>query len=122
MAEAQREAKKGQTSRYIGVSWNKQANRWVAVITHQWKHITLGFFNDERAAAEAYDDKAIELRGPRARLNFDPCLDLVGQSSQLPVAEVFKRASAAMRVHLRFVLKFVLMKSCSEVIAGDVLR
>ena len=72
MVEAQREAKRAQTSRYIGVSWNKQAALWVAVINHQWRHITLGFFKDERAAAEAYDDKAIEVRGPRARVNFDP--------------------------------------------------
>lgn len=99
MAEAQREAKKGQTSRYIGVSWNKQANRWVAVINHQWKHITLGFFNDERAAAEAYDDKAIELRGPRARLNFDPQTgdEVWGMRLRvLPVAQSVKQPDRAL--------------------------
>jgi hypothetical protein len=70
--EAQRAAKRGHSSQYVGVSWSKQASRWVSVINHQRRHITIGFYRDERAAAEAYDDKCAEFHGPRARLNFDP--------------------------------------------------
>ena len=70
--EARREAKRTQTSRYLGVSWNKQRGRWQAVIFHQWQRIDLGFYTTERAAADAYDAKSIQLRGPRARINFHP--------------------------------------------------
>jgi hypothetical protein len=70
--EARREAKRAQTSQYIGVSWNKQGALWQAVISHEGRRMHLGFYKNERAAAEAYDDKCAEFRGPAARLNFDP--------------------------------------------------
>jgi hypothetical protein len=70
--EARREAKRWQTSRYLGVHWAKVAGQWRAVIVHEGRAIQLGSYTGERAAAEAYDDKATELRGARARLNFHP--------------------------------------------------
>jgi hypothetical protein len=70
--EARRAAKRTKTSRYLGVSWNKQRGQWQAVILHQWQRIHLGFYTAERTAADAYDTKSIQLRGPRARINFHP--------------------------------------------------
>lgn len=70
--EARREAKRAQTSQYIGVCWNKQVALWEAVISHEGRRMHLGFYKKERAAAEAYDDKCGEVRGAAARLNFDP--------------------------------------------------
>jgi hypothetical protein len=72
MREARRAAKATQSSRYVGVLWNKQHGRWQALIHHKYRGIHLGYYNDEAVAAEAYDEKCIELRGPRARINFDP--------------------------------------------------
>jgi hypothetical protein len=45
---------------------------WIATTTHRLTPIWLGRFANEREAALAYDNKAMELRGPEARLNFDP--------------------------------------------------
>jgi hypothetical protein len=41
-------------------------------MTHHFSSIWLGRFANEREAALAYDDKAIELRGLDARVNFRP--------------------------------------------------
>ncbi|HZL16470.1 MAG TPA: hypothetical protein VFG23_01865 [Polyangia bacterium] len=73
VAEARREGKHARTSRYIGVSWSVATERWRAQITHLFRNIHLGLFRDERRAAEAYDAKAIVLRGRRAQINFHPC-------------------------------------------------
>ena len=43
---------------------------WQAQVTHQGKPHFLGYFVDEAAAARAYDAKAAELQGTRARFNF----------------------------------------------------
>jgi hypothetical protein len=71
-AEAFREGKARYSSSFRGVSYEKQNQCWIASITHQYAHIWLGRFSNERKAALAYDDKAIELRGLDARVNFDP--------------------------------------------------
>jgi hypothetical protein len=62
------------TSKYWGVSWNKAAKKWSATL---WsigekpsRSTFLGFFATEAAAAAAYDAKARELYGDKARLNF----------------------------------------------------
>ena len=70
--EARRQAKAVQTSRYVGVHWNKRAGQWQAVILDKRRRLHLGFYTNERAAAKAYDDKSIELRGNRAIVNFNP--------------------------------------------------
>jgi hypothetical protein len=72
VGEARREGKRARTSRYLGVSWSSPSERWLAQITHRSQNIYLGLFVDERRAAEAYDAKAIALRGPRAQINFHP--------------------------------------------------
>ncbi len=60
---------RGGSSRFKGVFWNKQAGRWTASIKAGeivWRHNFAG----EAEAARAYDDKARELHGEFAYLNF----------------------------------------------------
>lgn len=57
----------GTTSKYIGV--NKRGSKFRAYITHKRKHITIGTFSTEKEAVEAYNKKALELRGEFAVLN-----------------------------------------------------
>ena len=72
VSEARREGKRARTSRYLGVSWSSANGQWRAQISERSRNIHLGLFTDERRAAEAYDAKAIALRGPRAQINFHP--------------------------------------------------
>ena len=60
-------------SQYKGVSrTSKQYRRpWRATLKHNGKTITLGTFFLEEDAARAYDEKASELFGEFAKLNFD---------------------------------------------------
>jgi hypothetical protein len=61
------------TSQYVGVCLVKQKQlkkHWLASITHHGKLYRLGLFYTEEDAARAYDEKAVELYGDEARLNF----------------------------------------------------
>ena len=62
------------TSKYLGVSIKKNCRwkKWKGSINYHGKHYHLGYFYSEEEAARAYDEKAIELFGENARLNF-PC-------------------------------------------------
>jgi len=69
----------GATSKYKGVHWHKNHNRWSACIAigPDWiasrrglKQVTLGDFSTEEAAARAYDAAAKEHFGEFAHLNF----------------------------------------------------
>ncbi len=57
-------------SRYKGVSFCKRDKRWRAHITYKKKRTFIGSFLDEQAAAKAYDEKAKQLFGEFAFLNF----------------------------------------------------
>jgi len=60
----------GKSSSYHGVSWHTQRRRWRAYIyLSPGKQKYLGTFEDQRAAAEAYD-KAVLAYGLRSPLNF----------------------------------------------------
>jgi hypothetical protein len=61
---------KRNTSGYKGVSLCKKTNKWRALIKFNKKSIHLGYFNNIIDAARAYDQKAIELFGEFAKLNF----------------------------------------------------
>lgn len=61
--------KKG-SSIYKGVYWDKKNEKWMASITFNYKTIWLGRHADEIEAAKVYDEKAKELFGEFARLNF----------------------------------------------------
>ncbi len=58
------------SSKYKGVTWDKQKLKWRAQISFEGKHTTLGRYKIEIEAAKAYDKKAKELFGEFARLNF----------------------------------------------------
>jgi hypothetical protein len=58
------------TSRYKGVCWDARSSIWRAQIwTPGRRSITLGYFDDELAAARAYDQAAIAARGAYAAIN-----------------------------------------------------
>lgn len=57
------------TSEYRGVSWCRWKKKWVAFICYNYKRYNLGAFDDEVLAATAYDAKAMELLGEKAKLN-----------------------------------------------------
>lgn len=61
---------RGSTSRFKGVSWSKQNKKWTAQVRRGAKMRCLGHFDDEVAAALAYDAAAIETWGEFARVNF----------------------------------------------------
>lgn len=56
-------------SGYKGVQWYKRDQRWVAFLTVNDKHIYLGYFDDPKDAAEAYNKGAKKYFGEFARLN-----------------------------------------------------
>lgn len=58
------------SSKYRGVVWNKNNQKWVAQLRHNKHLYYLGYYIDEIDAAKAYDRKAVELRGANTRLNF----------------------------------------------------
>jgi len=57
------------TSQYKGVTQRKDTGKWQARIICNAKKISIGCFDDEKAAAMAYDEKAKELFGEYAALN-----------------------------------------------------
>ena len=58
------------TSGCKGVSWHKHRKKWISRIRFNGilKHI--GYYNNKLMAAQVYDDKAVELFGEFAHLNF----------------------------------------------------
>jgi len=58
------------SSKYRGVSWNRQRNKWCAGIKVNGKNMNLGGFTSEVDAARAYDVAAVQYFGQFARLNF----------------------------------------------------
>jgi hypothetical protein len=58
------------SSGFRGVSWHKHLHKWQARI--QFNYITqrIGYFNNKEQAAKAYDERAKELFGAFAVLNF----------------------------------------------------
>lgn len=67
---ANRRPKRGASSAYKGVSWDKRRLRWVAQIMVNRRNRFLGSFFDELDAARRYDEAARELFGYYAYLNF----------------------------------------------------
>jgi hypothetical protein len=58
------------SSKYKGVSWCKQKNKWRTRIYFNGKDIHLGFFVNEKDAAKIYDEIALKYFGEFARINF----------------------------------------------------
>lgn len=57
------------TSGFKGVSFKKSHNKWVAKLRVQGKQLHLGYFDDPRDAARAYNKAALEHFGEFAYLN-----------------------------------------------------
>lgn len=66
---ANRSKPKESTSKYMGVSWDKQYSRWVAQITKNGRVSKIGRFDVEEEAGLAYNKMALKLHGDFARLN-----------------------------------------------------
>jgi hypothetical protein len=62
--------RKNTSSRFIGVCFNKQNQRWGAHIQHGGGKIFLGYFDSETDAGKAYDEAAKKYHGEFACLNF----------------------------------------------------
>lgn len=59
------------TSRFKGVSFSQKEGCWTASIRPQGESYSLGSFNDEEAAARAYDQAALRFFGEEAYTNFE---------------------------------------------------
>jgi hypothetical protein len=57
-------------SRFKGVGYRKANDKYYAKLWFNGRYHWLGYFDDEGEAARAYDHKAVEYRGPFARVNF----------------------------------------------------
>lgn len=57
------------TSKYRGVTWDKQAGKWRAAIKVNYRSLFLGLYTNEEEAALAYNQAALEQYGVFARLN-----------------------------------------------------
>jgi hypothetical protein len=67
---ANRRSSPNASSQYLGVSWDKRRNKWVAHIKKDGDEKYLGSFDVEEAAARAYDAAAWALHAVYANLNF----------------------------------------------------
>ena len=65
-----RRGKRNTSSRFKGVSWKTDQQKWYAAIYVDKQDLHLGRFDDEMEAARAYDAAAHEHFGGYARLNF----------------------------------------------------
>lgn len=65
-----RHKRKGTSSKYRGVAWNRQISRWVAYIQPDGKKHHLGYFDSEEDAARVYDAAARKFFGDFVSLNF----------------------------------------------------
>jgi hypothetical protein len=63
------------SSRFKGVTWNKASKKWLASIGRDGDRRQIGRFDDEIAAALAYDAAARALFGEHAYLNFPDGVD-----------------------------------------------
>lgn len=62
--------KKNSKSLFKGVSPCHSSNKWRATVTFNYKQYHAGYHDTEEEAGRAYDNKALELFGEFAKLNF----------------------------------------------------
>ncbi len=65
-----RRSRRGSSSIYVGVSWNKSHKKWRVVVRDQFRNIHVGYFTDEIEAARERDIVAKREYGEFAHLNF----------------------------------------------------
>lgn len=61
--------RKGGTSQYKGVSWDKRLSKWRTRVMSNSKSVFLGHYDNEEEAALAYNKAALELFGEFAKIN-----------------------------------------------------
>lgn len=61
--QCNRRPSKSGTSKYLGVSFDKETNKWVANLTKNYKKHWIGVFTTQEEAAEAYKQYAQKLHG-----------------------------------------------------------
>lgn len=66
---------KNSTSRFLGVSWNTRAKKWVAQLQTFRNNQYLGAFGNEEDAARAYDTAAVRVFGEYAKPNFPAAIE-----------------------------------------------
>ena len=59
-----------QTSNFRGVHFHRKSGKWRAQIQLKGKRVSIGSYETDFLAAQAYDKKAREAHGARAKLNF----------------------------------------------------
>lgn len=69
---ANRRRQSNNSSGYKGVGWKADRRKWRAYITKDNRQIHLGYFDNPREAAVAYNRKALELFGEFSLLNAWP--------------------------------------------------
>ncbi len=70
-AQHRRKCRTKKTSKYRGVYWFKERRKWAGLIQMDGRGILLGYFEDEKEAARAYDRAARKYHGEFAELNFE---------------------------------------------------
>lgn len=70
-ARNRQKCKSKKTSKYKGVCWHKRDKKWTGRILVNSKSIALGYFEDEKEAARAYDRAARKYYGEYAEPNFE---------------------------------------------------
>ena len=59
----------GKLSKYRNVSYSKRSEKWFSYVSLNGKRYYLGFYHSEDEAANAYNQRAVELYGDNAVLN-----------------------------------------------------
>jgi hypothetical protein len=57
------------TSKFRGVHYSKEKKKWKAAIGIDFKNVHIGYYQTEVEAAKAFNTKATELLGDKAKLN-----------------------------------------------------
>ena len=60
------------TSKYKGVGWHKKSACWRVRIQKEGQRVSVGYFQDEIIAAQAYNDAALKYHGEFAYVNEVP--------------------------------------------------
>jgi hypothetical protein len=55
------EVQKKRTSKYVGVTWRRDIQKWVAYVTDKKVRYECGYHDDERTAAKSRDRKILAL-------------------------------------------------------------
>ena len=80
---------RGRKSSYVGVSWSAASAKWHVSIKHWGEKRSLGYFpaDQEKQAAERYDEEARRLRGVEAKLNFPRAGEVQGAARTMRTKE-----------------------------------